>query len=200
MNEANVALASGIVPFVKSGAAGLRKLEKKVSLLLSSRRLPAKKGWWSDEDIEAFLRQAAAMDSNSFALGVGEREGRLASRLVARRCFGLSHGMGRSGNLAGAQPKAAGSSLVVSLTNLLVLEALQLAGDAAVRECMVVPVATGMALLLCLLALRRQRPGARWVLWCRCDQNSAVKVCCGVWLCSFVSLIFPPHNCSRLFP
>ncbi len=175
MNEGNVELAATLVPFVKSGAVGLRKLEKKVTLLLASRRLPERKGWWSDEEIEALLRQLAAMDSNSFAVGVGEREGRVVSRLVAKRCHGLSHGMGRSGNLAGAQPKAAGSSLLVVLTNLLVLEALQLSGDGAVKECMVVPVATGMALLLCLVALKKQRPLAKHVIWCRCDQNSAVK-------------------------
>ncbi len=50
------------------------------------------------------------MDSNNFLgnVGVGEREGRLACPLVARRHYGLAHGIGRSGDIAAGQPKAAG--------------------------------------------------------------------------------------------
>jgi O-phospho-L-seryl-tRNASec:L-selenocysteinyl-tRNA synthase len=57
----------------------------------------------------------------------------------------------------------------------MVVQSLQLAGDSEAKMAMVVPVATGMALFLCLAALRKQRPGADCVVWCRCDQNSAVK-------------------------
>lgn len=59
------------------------------------------------------------------AAGVGEREGRVFAPLVSERSFGLAHGMGRSGNLVGPQPKAAGSSLVVALTNVFVLQLIQ---------------------------------------------------------------------------
>lgn len=52
---------------------------------------------------------------------------------------------------------------------------MQIAGDTEVREATVMPVATGMALFLCLAALKQQRPGAEAVVWCRCDQNSAIK-------------------------
>lgn len=47
------------------------------------------------------------MDSNNFlnSVGVGEREARVASGLVARRHFGLAHGIGRSGDIAAEQPK-----------------------------------------------------------------------------------------------
>lgn len=47
------------------------------------------------------------MDSNNFlnSVGVGEREARVASRLVAKRHFGLAHGIGRSGDIAAEQPK-----------------------------------------------------------------------------------------------
>lgn len=47
------------------------------------------------------------MDSNNFPnnVGVGEREARVASRLVAKRHFGLAHGIGRSGDVAAEQPK-----------------------------------------------------------------------------------------------
>jgi hypothetical protein len=39
------------------------------------------------------------MDSNNFPenCGAGEREGRIFSGMVARRCWSLAHGIGRSG-------------------------------------------------------------------------------------------------------
>lgn len=48
------------------------------------------------------------MDTNNSpeTIGAGEREGRVASALVARRHFGLSHGIGRSGDISAEQPKA----------------------------------------------------------------------------------------------
>ena len=47
------------------------------------------------------------MDSNNFPnnVGVGEREARVASRLVAQRHYGLAHGIGRSGDITAEQPK-----------------------------------------------------------------------------------------------
>lgn len=70
------------------------------------------------------------MDSNNFPAncGVGEREGRIFSSLVGRRCFGLSHGIGRSGDLREPQPKAAGSSILARLTNSLALDLIRAAG------------------------------------------------------------------------
>lgn len=52
------------------------------------------------------------MDSNNFPdnVGVGEREGRVACPLVARRHYGLAHGIGRSGDVAAEQPKVSGWS------------------------------------------------------------------------------------------
>jgi O-phospho-L-seryl-tRNASec:L-selenocysteinyl-tRNA synthase len=50
------------------------------------------------------------MDSNTFPgqVGLGEREGRVACPLVARRHGLLAHGIGRSGDITAEQPKAAG--------------------------------------------------------------------------------------------
>lgn len=50
------------------------------------------------------------MDSNNFLhnIGVGEREGRVACPMVARRHYRLAHGIGRSGDIAAQQPKACG--------------------------------------------------------------------------------------------
>ena len=40
----------------------------------------------------------------------------------------LGHGIGRSGDIAAVQPKAAGSSVIMRLTNAMVMDALRLAG------------------------------------------------------------------------
>lgn len=57
------------------------------------------------------------MDSNNFRgnAGVGEREGRVASALVARRHWGLAHGIGRSGDIAAEQPKVRANPDFVAL-------------------------------------------------------------------------------------
>lgn len=53
------------------------------------------------------------MDSNTFPgqIGLGEREGRVACPLVARRHGLLAHGIGRSGDITAEQPKAAGAAV-----------------------------------------------------------------------------------------
>jgi hypothetical protein len=72
----------------------------------------------------------ALMDSNNFLgnVGVGEREARVACPLVARRHFGMAHGIGRSGDISAEQPKAAGSSLLAKLATCLAGDALRIAG------------------------------------------------------------------------
>lgn len=118
------------------------------------------------------------MDSNNFLdnVGVGEREARVASELVAKRHYRLAHGIGRSGELSAEQPKAAGSSLLLKLTNALAQDALKLAGLLDVGTTLVLPSATGMALTLSLLALRSIVPHeARYVLWSRIDQKTCLK-------------------------
>ena len=59
--------------------------------------------------------------------GVGEREGRIACPLVRARSLGLAHGIGRSGDVAAEQPKAAGSSLLLKVASLLATDALRCA-------------------------------------------------------------------------
>ena len=63
------------------------------------------------------------MDSNNFLnnVGVGEREARVASSLVAKRHYRLSHGMGRSGDVAAEQPKV--GRLHVVMYNVLLVPA-----------------------------------------------------------------------------
>ena len=116
-------------------------------------------------------------DSNNFlsSVGLGEREGRIYSSILSRRHFGFAHGIGRSGDIGEVQPKAAGSSILLKLTNLLCLHALHIAGFSAIKKCIVVPLATGMTLSLCIQTVRVQRPRSSVVLWCRIDQKSCFK-------------------------
>ena len=110
--------------YVAQGSQARTRRSKLVTSLLSERRLP--KTPWDDASIEAFLAEASMMDSNNFLdnVGVGEREARVFSPIVARRHWNLAHGIGRSGDVAAEQPKAAGSSLLAKLTNLLVAGAI----------------------------------------------------------------------------
>ena len=111
------ALAEGLVSsaYVSQGSQACARRGKLLTTLLSERRLP--RAGWDDKSIEALIAELAAMDSNNFLdnVGVGEREARVHSRLVARRHYHLAHGVGRSGDVAAEQPKAAGSSLIVFL-------------------------------------------------------------------------------------
>jgi O-phospho-L-seryl-tRNASec:L-selenocysteinyl-tRNA synthase len=177
--------------------------------------------------VQHHIRQdAALMDSNNFpaTVGVGEREARVACPLVSRRHFRLAHGVGRSGDIAAEQPKAAGSSLLAKLGAALAGDALRLAGleemgppvvrvvdfvwgghtvciallfallylltrpawasgqltsqtaPATKRSTQVLPLATGMAITLTLLAAAGRRgPAARRVVWSRVDQKTCLK-------------------------
>ena len=119
----------------------------------------------------------SGMDSNNFISNIpaGEREGRIISEIVDRRCFKLSHGVGRSGDLTEVQPKAAGSSVLNQLTNKLALDVLRSCGVPNTQACFVAPLATGMSLALCFLTIRHRRPEAKYIIWPRIDQKSCFK-------------------------
>ncbi|RCN30164.1 putative O-phosphoseryl-tRNA(Sec) selenium transferase [Ancylostoma caninum] len=92
------------------------------------------------------------------------------------RCFSLSHGIGRSGNIGDIQPKALGSSMLACLANEFALHALQEIGVVTCKAALVVPLCTGMALSLCMGSWRKSRPMAKYVLWLRVDQKSCFKI------------------------
>ncbi|XP_052003790.1 O-phosphoseryl-tRNA(Sec) selenium transferase [Xyrauchen texanus] len=177
MNNENFNLSEKIVSssYVRQGLQARRSHEQLIRVLIDQGKCPEER--WSESTIELFLNELAVMDSNNFLgnCGVGEREGRVASSLVARRHYRLIHGIGRSGDIAAVQPKAAGSSLLNKITNSVVLDVLKLTGVRSVSSCFVVPMATGMSLTLCFLTLRHRRPGARYILWPRIDQKSCFK-------------------------
>ncbi|XP_049591774.1 O-phosphoseryl-tRNA(Sec) selenium transferase [Syngnathus scovelli] len=177
MNSENFTLSEKLVSasYIRQASEARRGHEQLVRQLLEKGKCPEE--GWSEATVELFLNELAVMDSNNFLgnCGVGEREGRVASNMVARRHYRLIHGIGRSGDIAAVQPKAAGSSLLNKLTNLLVLDILKMAGVRSVKSCFVVPMATGMSLTLCFLTLRQRRPKARYIIWPRIDQKSCFK-------------------------
>lgn len=125
--------------------------------ILTHKRIPEEP--WPSNLIEHFLYELSLMDSNNFkdSAGVGEREGRVFSEIVSKRHFYLSHGIGRSGDLFAIQPKAAGSSLISKLTCSMARDALNIFGLGKL-PCLILPLATGMSLTMCLLVLRQERP------------------------------------------
>ncbi|XP_073198484.1 O-phosphoseryl-tRNA(Sec) selenium transferase isoform X2 [Lepidochelys kempii] len=130
MNVENFGASERLVnaAYVRQGAQGRRAHELCLRVLLEQGKCP--ENGWDESTIELFLHELAIMDSNNFLsnCGVGEREGRVASGLVARRHYRLIHGIGRSGDISAVQPKAAGSSLLNKLTNSIVLDIIKLAG------------------------------------------------------------------------
>uniref|UniRef100_A0ACB8E6T0 Uncharacterized protein n=1 Tax=Sphaerodactylus townsendi TaxID=933632 RepID=A0ACB8E6T0_9SAUR len=177
MNAENFEASERLVnaAYIRQGSQGRRAHELHLRTLLEQGKCPG--DGWDESTVELFLHELAVMDSNNFLgnCGVGEREGRVASGLVARRHYRLIHGIGRSGDVSAIQPKAAGSSLLNKLTNSVVLDIIRLAGVKTASSCFVVPMATGMSLTLCFLTLRHKRPKAKYIIWPRIDQKSCFK-------------------------
>ncbi|XP_027056391.1 O-phosphoseryl-tRNA(Sec) selenium transferase-like [Pocillopora damicornis] len=163
------------VSYVQQAQNARKSRENQIRIFLEHRKWPSE--GWDDTSIELLLQELSIMDSNNFPgnAGAGEREGRVISSLVSRRHFRLSHGIGRSGDIAAVQPKAAGSSLLMKLTNCMALDVIKLAGVRSAKACLVLPVATGMSMVMTLLTLKQQRPGAKFVIWPRIDQKSCFK-------------------------
>lgn len=99
----------------------------------------------------------------------------LLLELVARRHYNFGHGIGRSGDLLEAQPKAVGSTILSQITNAMLLDLIRAMGIQNCQSCFLIPLATGMTLTLCFLSLRKQRPQAKYILWSRIDQKSCFK-------------------------
>ena len=138
--------------------------------LLNQRAIPREA--MDELTIRSLLNKLAVMDSNNFhgITGVGEREGRIFSSLVKQKNFDLGHGIGRSGDVNALQPKAVGSSLMVKLTKAMTLNVLRkVIGLACIKDCIVLPFATGMSITLTLLALKSMKPEAEYVIWPRID-------------------------------
>ena len=64
-------------------------------------------------------------------------------------------------------------------------------------SCFVVPMATGMSLMLCMLALRMKRPSAKYVIWPRIDQKSCIKSMVTAGRLS-ITCLFAAHVVNRV--
>uniref|UniRef100_A0A915JYK6 O-phosphoseryl-tRNA(Sec) selenium transferase n=1 Tax=Romanomermis culicivorax TaxID=13658 RepID=A0A915JYK6_ROMCU len=172
MNQHSSVILSSTLLLAEEAKASRENLMKQ---LLRQKQIPMHS--WDDLQIRYLFTYLSALDSNNFPnhTGVGEREGRVFSQIVKERHFYLSHGIGRSGDIKSSQPKATGSSIVSQLANAMALHAIHLSGIRNAKECVVVPCSTGMALTLCMLNFRRQKPAASHVLWSRIDQKSCFK-------------------------
>lgn len=174
MNERNLKLSEQIIGknYVEIGANSLMTNSNKVTNLLAQRRLPDTP--WTSLELDLFLNTIALMDSNNYEnrITVGEREGRIFSTKVQQRNHYTGHGIGRSGDIDAIQPKAPGSSLLAKLAHFLVKDAMELAGYQCIKSVLLLPLATGMALTMCLLLLRSKKPKATYVLWPRIDQRT----------------------------
>jgi len=178
MDSNTAKYARGIISdrYVDVGMENIQSTRKLVLKLLSNRKIPEK--GWSESAVETFLSDIARMDSNNFEgnTGVGEREGRVICPIVSRRNYHLAHGIGRSGDIAAEQPKAAGSSILAKLVRYLALDAIRMCGVKLAKSALVLPMATGMSLALVFSTLRNKRgPKAKYVVWSRCDQKSCFK-------------------------
>jgi O-phospho-L-seryl-tRNASec:L-selenocysteinyl-tRNA synthase len=66
------------------------------------------------------------------------------NEMIRSRHFGFAHGIGRSGDVAAVQPKAAGSSVIVKVTACLVKDLIRrVCGIHRLNGVLVLPVATG---------------------------------------------------------
>lgn len=175
------------------GISNLIATNKQYRSLFVNRRLPDY--GWSDVQIQNLLFLFSILDTNNKTLatggdsgddgdtrwcGVGEREGRVYSSLVAQRHFGLSHGIGRSGDITEPQPKAAGSSVLAKIALLMAMDALRrgsgLDAKGACAHGILLPLCTGMSMSLVLSSLRSSGDTQKnVVLWSRIDQKSCFK-------------------------
>mmetsp|Transcript_21360 Transcript_21360/g.35238 ORF Transcript_21360/g.35238 Transcript_21360/m.35238 type:complete len:594 (+) Transcript_21360:65-1846(+) len=126
------------------GLSNLLSANSQIKSLFHHKRLPDV--GWSDVQIQRLLFELSCLDTNceesvktqlatnngnsssSYPhrwTGAGEREGRIYSTLVSSRHFGLGHGIGRSGDVMEAQPKAVGSSALLRLCLRLALDAVR---------------------------------------------------------------------------
>jgi O-phospho-L-seryl-tRNASec:L-selenocysteinyl-tRNA synthase len=166
---------------------------KQIKQLLSQRQMP--KEGWNDAQILHLMQSLSIMDSNNFAqAGIGEREGRVFSSLVRQRHYHLSHGIGRSGDIAANQPKAAGSSLLQVLTNQLVLHALKCSGATALQKALCIPMCTGMTLSLVMQTWKSKNSAAKYVIFPRIDQQSVLK---SIHLAGLIPLVVEPKRVKQ---
>lgn len=165
---------------LKRGQLVLNEFLNPIRVLLEQKSVPEEP--WTDEQIQFLLKILSNMDTDKDikAARVGEREARIASKLHLETSAGFCHGIGRSGFLTAPQPKAPGGSLMYEISNYLAKNFLKTFGLPNIKEAIVVPLCTGMALALCIGALRpdwnnKNFEHKRTVLLPQIDHKSLLK-------------------------
>jgi len=165
---------------LKRGQLVLNQFLNPIKILFEQKNVPEKP--WTDEQIEFLLKTLSNMDTDKDdkAARVGEREARIASTLHLATSAGFCHGVGRSGFLTAPQPKAPGASIMYEISNYLAKNILKTFGLPNIKDAIVVPLCTGMALGLTIGALRpdwndKNFEHKRTVLLPQIDHKSLLK-------------------------
>ena len=169
-------LLKGFIPenMLERGLLVLDSNLNPIKRLFEHRKVPEE--GWDDRIIEFLLKILNLMDTDKDpkAIRVGEREARTSSPLVTELASGYCHGIGRSGKVSAAQPKAPGSSIMYQLANKLALDTLNKFGLPNVKSAIVFPFSTGMAVGLAVAAARKKKNKAI-MLYPRLDHDSPLK-------------------------
>lgn len=162
------------------GQLVLNEFLKPIKILFEQKALPEEP--WNQEQISYLLKTLSSMDTDKDdnAARVGEREARIASKINLKLSAGFCHGIGRSGFLTAPQPKAPGGSIMYDTSNYIARDFLRKFGLPNIKKAIVVPIATGMSLALCLSAFRpdwsdKNLAHKRKILVPRVDHNSLLK-------------------------
>ncbi len=164
---------------LERGQLVLNNFLKPMKVLFEQRNIPQKP--WNSQQIEFLLETLSNMDTDKDqkAARVGEREARIASSIQLKISGGFCHGIGRSGFLTAPQPKAPGGSIMYDLSNYLATSILKKSELTNIKKAIVAPVSTGMALALCIAALKPDWKGNKSadgkILLPRIDHNSILK-------------------------
>jgi O-phospho-L-seryl-tRNASec:L-selenocysteinyl-tRNA synthase len=163
---------------IRRGMVGLQAFIKPMEIVLTQKKPP--EIGWSDSQIRFFLEILANLESNHDpeALQIGEREARISTPLLHEYTAGFIHGVGRSGNLKAPQPKAVGGSILNSLSDSFALYTLRKTGMKNLKGAMVVPLGTGMSLMLAIRGIMRQLPEMKTksqLIFPRMDHKSPLK-------------------------
>jgi O-phospho-L-seryl-tRNASec:L-selenocysteinyl-tRNA synthase len=164
------------------GYTNLHTYSSLLQSLLSQRCIPLR--GFTVLQITYLLTELSLLDTNNSPsnLGVGEREGRIYSSLLATRP--CAHGIGRSGDILEPQPKSVGTSILIQIAYIclqsLMKKVVGLSFVTSTSNIIILPVATGKSMEHCLLYLKRSAPETApiqtdVVLWCRIDQKSCLK-------------------------
>ncbi|AEF96814.1 O-phosphoseryl-tRNA(Sec) selenium transferase [Methanotorris igneus] len=147
---------TGLIPsnMEKRGELTLKDNLAIIEEIFNQRKIP--KEGLDDDKIKLLLKILSLMDTDKDpkVIQIGEREARIASKIQNELVGGFCHGIGRSGNLIDAQPKAPGASIMYALTNKILESFLKNLGLKV--NAIATPVATGMSLALCLSAARKK--------------------------------------------